>query len=86
MISRSSGFALAGLLIAAPASGQAPQDDAPAIKVGVTLFTDYTYQHSPQTADADGNTINPSSFNVARAYINITGNISHLVSFRITPT
>jgi hypothetical protein len=33
----------------------------------------------------DGNSIHPNAFNVSRAYINITGNISHLVAFRVTP-
>src|SRR5439155_8248639 len=30
-------------------------------------------------------TIHFSPFNVSRSYINITGNISHIVAFRITP-
>lgn len=68
-----------------PASGYTPPDDTPAIKVGATIFTDYTYTDEPTATDADGNVINPSAFNVGRAYINVTGNISHRVSFRITP-
>ena len=68
-----------------PAAGFTPPDDTPSIKVGVTVYTDYTYTDSPQSKDADGNTINPSAFNVSRSYINITGNISHMLSFRITP-
>src|SRR5262249_47394896 len=68
-----------------PAAGYTPPDDTPSIRVGVTLYADYTYQQNPTTADADGNVINPSSFNVSRSYINITGNISHIVNFRITP-
>jgi hypothetical protein len=35
--------------------------------------------------DAAGNTISPNAFNVTRAYINVTGNISHRLAFRITP-
>jgi hypothetical protein len=35
--------------------------------------------------DADGRSVRKNGFDVGRAYINITGNISHLVSFRITP-
>ena len=35
--------------------------------------------------DADGNEINPAAFDVKRAYINVTGNINHLIAFRITP-
>src|SRR5258705_13340101 len=68
-----------------PAAGYTPPDDTPSIRVGAVIYADYTYQTNPEVADADGNIINPSSFNVTRAYINITGNISHLVSFRITP-
>jgi hypothetical protein len=68
-----------------PAAGYTPPDDSPSFKVGATIFGDYTYIESPQTKDADGNTINSSSFNVSRAYINITGNLNHLISFRITP-
>src|SRR5258707_10606368 len=68
-----------------PAAGYTPPDDTPSIRVGVTLFPLYTYQTTPEATDADGNTINRSSFDVARAYINITGQISHLIAFRITP-
>lgn len=68
-----------------PAAAITPPDDTPSIRVGATLFTDYTYTLNPQTTDADGNLINANAFNVARAYLNITGNISHIVAFRITP-
>jgi hypothetical protein len=68
-----------------PAAGYTPPDDTPSIKVGATIYTDFTYQSNPTATDADGNTVNPSSFNVSRSYINITGNISHVVAFRITP-
>jgi hypothetical protein len=68
-----------------PAAGYTPPDDTPSIKVGALIFADYTYQQKPTTKDAAGNEVNPSSFNVMRAYINVTGNISHLVAFRITP-
>ncbi|HUJ12307.1 MAG TPA: hypothetical protein VL284_00840 [Thermoanaerobaculia bacterium] len=68
-----------------PAAGYTPPNDNPSFKVGATIFADYTYQDSPETKDADGNTINPSSFNVSRAYINFLGTLNHLVSFRITP-
>jgi hypothetical protein len=53
--------------------------------VGATIFMDYTYNKDPVTKDADGNSIHADGFNVSRAYINITGNISHIVAFRITP-
>jgi hypothetical protein len=68
-----------------PAAGYTPPDDTPSIKVGAVIYADYTYQTSPATTDTDGNSIHPSSFNVTRSYINVTGNISHIVAFRITP-
>jgi hypothetical protein len=68
-----------------PAAGHTPPDDTPSFKVGATIFTDYTYTDEPTTQDADKNTVHPSAFNVGRAYINVTGNLSHLVAFRVTP-
>jgi hypothetical protein len=68
-----------------PAAGYTPPDDTPSIKLGATIFTDYTYQQSPDVKDADGNSVDLNQFNVSRAYINVTGNISHLIAFRITP-
>jgi hypothetical protein len=83
---------VAGLLIpgaalaqVTPAQAITPPDDTPRIAVGVTLYADYTYQMDPQIKDADGNTVNPNMFNVSRAYINVTGQLNHLVAFRITP-
>ena len=68
-----------------PAAGYTPPDDTPSIKVGALIFADYTYQSLPTSTDAAGNVINLSSFNISRAYINITGNVSHIIAFRITP-
>ena len=68
-----------------PAAGYTPPDDTPSIRVGMTLYPTYTFQTDPKITDADGNTVNKNSFDVTRAYINITGNISHLVAFRVTP-
>jgi hypothetical protein len=68
-----------------PAAGYTPPDDTPSIRVGVTLYPTFTYQSAPTITDADGNVVNKNSFDVARSYINITGNISHLVAFRLTP-
>jgi hypothetical protein len=67
-----------------PAAGSTPPDDTPSIKLGTTIFADYTYQQAPTVKDADGNLVNPSAFNITRAYINLTGNISHLVGYRVT--
>jgi hypothetical protein len=68
-----------------PAAGYTPPDDTPSIRVGVTIYADYTYADAPEVRDADGNTIHPNAFNVTRAYINVTGNLSHIVAFRVTP-
>lgn len=68
-----------------PASGYTPPDDTPSIRVGAVIFADWSVQNSPETTDADGNTIKANAFNVTRSYINITGQISHIVGFRITP-
>jgi hypothetical protein len=67
-----------------PAQGYEPIDDTPSVKVGGTIFADYTYQDAPKGTDADGNSIHPNSFNVSRAYINVFGNLSHLISARVT--
>lgn len=66
-------FAVALLLIAGAAAAQ--ELPAPQIKLGGTIFADYTY--------VDGASL--SSFNVSRAYINVTGTVGPLISFRITP-
>src|SRR5882672_3224066 len=68
-----------------PAAGYTPPDDTPSIKIGTTIYANYTYQDNPQILDADGNLVNKSAFDVTRAYINVTGNISHIVAFRVTP-
>ena len=68
-----------------PAKGSTPPDDSQSVKFGVTIFYDYTFTKSPKAKDSDGNEISANSFNVSRTYVNFTGNLSHLVSFRITP-
>jgi hypothetical protein len=68
-----------------PAAGYTPPDDTPKINVGITLFADYSYQDEPTVTDGDKNTIHKNSFNLTRAYINVTGSLSHWFSFRITP-
>jgi hypothetical protein len=55
------------------------------VRVGATLFLDYTVTAQPKVTDADGNSVTGNAFNVGRAYINVTGNISHIVAFRVTP-
>jgi hypothetical protein len=69
----------------APAAGQVAPDDRPSISVGSTLFVDYTIQQEPKVRDADDNQVTANAFNVGRAYINVTGNITRNIAFRITP-
>jgi hypothetical protein len=68
-----------------PAAGFTPPDDTPTIRLGVTLFPQYVLQTEPNITDAAGNSVNRSGFDVGRAYINITGNLHHLISYRLTP-
>jgi hypothetical protein len=68
-----------------PAAGSPTPDDTPSIRVGMLLFADYTLQTSPDANDSEGNVIHPNSFNIGRSYINVTGNLNHIVAFRITP-
>src|SRR5450755_2849000 len=68
-----------------PAEGYTPPDDTPKVNIGGTIFADYSYQDVPTAKDADGGVVHTNSFNLSRAYINVTGQISHWVSFRITP-
>lgn len=78
-------------LAAAPAFAQTssnaspPAPAYPNVRVGATLFADYSYFPAPEIRDADGNTVNLNAFNVARTYINVTGNLSKLIGFRFTP-
>src|SRR5689334_2456531 len=60
-----------------PAAGYTPPDDTPVIRIGATIFGDFTIQDKPKVTDADNNTVTLNQFNVGRAYINVTGNISH---------
>jgi hypothetical protein len=69
----------------APSAPAAQNPDAPSIRVGATLFADYTVTTEPDGTDADGNEITPNAFNVGRAYINVTGRLSRRIAFRITP-
>jgi hypothetical protein len=63
----------------------APATPPPAITIGAVIFYDYTYTLAPETTDAAGQEIHANGFNVARTYLNVTGRLSPLVSFRITP-
>lgn len=62
-----------------------PPDDTPSVRVGGTLFLDYTKTYEPEITDAVGNRVSPDAFNVGRAYLNLTGQLNHIIAFRITP-
>jgi Phosphate-selective porin O and P len=68
-----------------PAAGYTPPDDTPALRVGLTLYPLFTLQTEPQITDAAGNQVHRNAFDVGRAYINLTGQLSHIVAFRLTP-
>lgn len=68
-----------------PAAVKAPPDDTPSVRLGATLFLDYTVTTEPEIPDDDGNSVTANAFNVGRAYLNVTGQINHLIAFRVTP-
>ncbi len=68
-----------------PAAGYTPPNDTPSLKVGVTLFADFTVQSSPEVTDGAGKKVDFNAFQIGRTYINLTGQVHHLLSFRITP-
>jgi hypothetical protein len=77
-------------VLSEPCAAQAPPPaaapaDQPSIKVGVLIFADYTIQQQPKIKDADGNSVTLSAFQITRSYINVTGNISRTIAFRVTP-
>lgn len=83
---------LALLLASAPALAQdtsgsqtTPPAFTPSIKLGATLFTDFTIAEQPKLTDADGNPVTFSAFQVTRSYLNVTGSLSRQITFRITP-
>lgn len=82
-------LAVAGLVVFVMpgwAAGQTPPPaDPQSIRVGATIFYDYTFTNSPTKTDADGNDVKQTAFDVKRTYINITGTVSPLISFRVTP-
>jgi hypothetical protein len=68
-----------------PAAGYTPPDDTQSIRLGAVIYYDWTTTTTPKSTDADGHQFSPTVFNVSRAYINVQGNLSHVVAFRITP-
>jgi hypothetical protein len=78
-------FALFATRAWAQGAPAATSPDTPTIRLGVTLFTNYTLQTEPEVTDANGNRVDKSSFDVTRSYLNVTGNISRIIAFRVTP-
>src|SRR5262245_38674715 len=62
-----------------------PKPAEPIVKVGGTIFAEYVFNREPMDKDAAGNPIHKNSFEMRRAYLNLTGSISDLVSYRVTP-
>jgi hypothetical protein len=75
----------AALAQVTPAEGYTPPNDDPSVKIGGTIFLDYTYQDAPEIRDSNNDLVHSNAFNVGRAYINLTGQLHHLLAFRITP-
>src|SRR5438876_11991714 len=79
------GLARAASAQSVPAGAMPTTGDTPSIRVGAMIFANYIYQTEPQVIDTGGNLVNYNAFDITRAYINVTGNLSHIVAFRITP-
>ena len=71
---------------ASPKPAETPKPaESSSIKVGTTIFTDFTYQEAPKVLDADKNPVHKTEFEVRRAYINVVGTFSDLFVVRVTP-
>jgi len=79
------GLALASLsVLSARANAQTATSGGPNIKVGTTLFMNYSYTFAPKSVDESGHEFSPSSFDITRAYLTVTGDVVPRVSFRVT--
>lgn len=79
------GLALVGLsVLSTRATAQTAGFGGPTIKVGTTLFANYSYTFAPKTVDASGHEASTSSFDITRAYLTVTGDVAPRVSFRVT--
>jgi hypothetical protein len=75
---------LPGEVFPKPKEAPKPREES-FFKIGTVIYADYTYQDAPKITDSDKNSVHFSTFEVRRAYINVTGNISDWVSYRVTP-
>jgi len=78
-------LASASAVRAQDAPAAAPPAFTPSVKIGATIFLDYLFQQTPKITDADGNEVQASAFNVGRTYLNVTGNVTRRIAFRVTP-
>ncbi len=84
---------MAAVVLAAPAAATAQTAAAqtaaapapPPIRIGATIFADYSVIDSPKGTDGAGREITRNAFSVTRTYINVTGSVTSRLSFRITP-
>lgn len=77
---------VATILVPAAAMAQtgATPPFAPSIRVGVTVFADYTLTETPTATDATGDAVTLNEFNLTRSYFNVTGTVTPRISFRVT--
>lgn len=76
-------------VVSASAFAQAPSPPAaapasPSVKIGGTIFADFTQVLEPKANDAALQSYRPNAFNVTRAYVNIAGSFNPVFSFRVT--
>lgn len=84
------GAAMAAVvLVPALAAGQTTGSSAaptvPSVRVGGTIFADYTVVEAPKVRDAAGRDVTGHAFHLMRSYINVTGSVTDRITFRITP-
>lgn len=72
-------------LAASQASAQAGSTTEPAVTIGGVLFYDYRVTTAPEGTDEAGHPIHDNGFHVTRAYLDVRGRLSPLLSLRITP-
>lgn len=62
----------------------ATANPGPQVKIGGTIFADFTETLAPKANDAAGQSFRPNAFNITRAYVNVAGSFNPVFSFRIT--
>lgn len=54
------------------------------MKIGGTIFADITETLAPKSTDAAGQSFHANTINVTRGYLNVTGSLNPVFSFRLT--